>query len=67
MKQRNGSDTLVSLVAGRDDYMHFTSVGSPEGWLTGADFERCAADSDLKRSILFEGADSNAGQRYRKS
>lgn len=67
MKQRNGSGTLVSLVAGKDDYKNFTSVGSPEGWLMDADFERCAADSDLKRSILFEGAESDEGQRYRKS
>jgi hypothetical protein len=55
------------LVAGKDDYKNFTSVGSPEGWLMDADFERCAADSELKRSILFEGAESDEGQRYRKS
>ena len=65
MKQRNGSGTLVSLVEGKDDFNHFTVVGKPEGWLTEADFERCAADSKLKRTILYEGADSDKGQRYK--
>ncbi|MBH67002.1 MAG: phytanoyl-CoA dioxygenase [Rhodospirillaceae bacterium] len=66
MKQRNGAKSLVTLVAGEDNFNNFKSVGPPSGWLADRDFDLCAADSDSKREILYEGAETDQGQRYRK-
>ena len=67
MKQTNGAKSLVTLVAGQDKFNHFTSVGSPKGWLSEDDFKLCAIDSESKREILYEGAKTSQGKRYRKS
>ena len=67
MKQTNGAKSLVTLVAGQDKFNHFTSVGSPNGWLSEDDFRICANDSESKREILYEGADTDQGKRYQKS
>ncbi len=67
MKQTNGAKSLVTLVAGQDKFNHFTSVGSPNGWLSEDDFRICAKDSESKREILYEGANTDRGKRYQKS
>ena len=52
MKQTNGAKSLVTLVAGQDKFNHFTSVGSPNGWLSEDDFRICAKDSESKLSLI---------------
>ena len=64
MKQRTDDKTLVTLVSGEDVFGHFTVAGSPKGWLHEDDFELCRQDSEIKRLVLYEGADTNEGQRY---
>ena len=64
MKQRTDDKTLVTLVSGEDVFGHFTVAGSPKGWLHEDDFELCRQDSEIKRRVLYEGADTNQGQRY---
>lgn len=64
MKQRTGDRSLVALVSGEDRYDHFTIAGTPKSRLSAEDFELCRRDSEIKRRVLYEGADANAGQRY---
>ena len=64
MKQRTDDKTLVTLVSGEDVFGHFTVAGSPKGWLHEDDFELCRQDSEIKRRVLYEGADTDEGQRY---
>lgn len=64
MKQRSGDRTLVALVSGEDHYGHFTIAGPPRGRLAEADFELCRRDSEIKRRVLYEGADPSGGKRY---
>ena len=65
MRQRTGDKTLVALVSGRDDYGHFEVAGPPSAPLQEADFARCQRDSEIKAKILYDGAGSVAGQRYK--
>jgi ectoine hydroxylase-related dioxygenase (phytanoyl-CoA dioxygenase family) len=65
MQQKTGDRSLVALVSGEDRYGHFTVAGSPRGWLDEADFELCRRDTEIKRRVLYEGADSGKGRRYR--
>lgn len=64
MKQRSGDRSLVSLVAGEDRYGHFTIAEPPRGRLLEEDFERCRRDQEIKRRVLYEGADTKRGKRY---
>lgn len=64
MKQRSGDRSLVALVRGEDRYNHFTVAGSPAGRLTEQDFELCRGDAEIKRRVLYEGAQDAAGKRY---
>ena len=64
MKQRTGDKSLVALVAGKDDYGHFTIAGPPRGRLSEEDFALCRADAAIKRRVLYEGAESDNGKRY---
>lgn len=58
MKQRSGDRSLVALVAGQDRYGHFTIAEPPKGRLLDEDFERCFRDLEIKRRVLYEGADA---------
>ena len=64
MRQQSGDRSLVALVSGKDNYGHFTIAGSPRGRLSDEDFELCRRDADIKRRVLYEGADAAAGKRY---
>lgn len=64
MKQRSGDRSLVRLVSGSDRFGHFAIAGAPRGRLDPADFELCRADADIKRRVLYAGAETDKGQRY---
>lgn len=64
MKQHTGDRSLVAHVSGKDDYGHFTIAEPPKGRLLEEDFERCQRDAEIKRKILYAGADANKGKRY---
>ena len=65
MKQTTGDKSLVALVGGEDRYGHFKISQPPQGRLRDEDFELCRQDSEIKRRVLYEGADpENKGQRY---
>ena len=65
MRQRGGDRSLVAHVAGEDRYGHFTVAGPPRGRLADEDFELCRRDTEIKRRVLYEGADPDKrGQRY---
>ncbi len=64
MKQRSGDRSLASLVAGEDKFGHFAVAGPPQGRLSKADFERCREDAQIKRRVLYAGAEAEKGQRY---
>ncbi|QUJ78158.1 phytanoyl-CoA dioxygenase family protein [Sulfitobacter albidus] len=55
MRQQNGAKSLVTLVAGRDDYGHFTLADRPRGRLHPEDFALCREDAARRHEILFEG------------
>lgn len=61
MKQRTGDRSLVALVAGEDKYGHFTIAEPPKGRLLDEDFERCFRDLEIKRRVLYEGVEDQAG------
>ncbi|MEM6497442.1 MAG: phytanoyl-CoA dioxygenase, partial [Pseudomonadota bacterium] len=65
MKQTTGDKSLVALVSGEDRYGHFKIAEPPKGRLLEEDFELCRQDTEIKRRVLYEGADpSQAGKRY---
>jgi len=65
MKQKTGDKSLVALVNGEDRHGHFTVAPPPEGRLREADFALCRRDMEIKERILYEGAESKRGNRYR--
>jgi hypothetical protein len=65
MKQTSGDRLLAALVSGTDRHGNFIIAPPPEGKLLEADFAQCRQDLALKGKILYEGAQSNSGQRYR--
>ncbi len=65
MKQKSGEKTLVTLVAGNDDFGHFKTVAAPSGRLAPDDFELCRQDAEIKRRLLYQGAEEAAGQGKR--
>jgi ectoine hydroxylase-related dioxygenase (phytanoyl-CoA dioxygenase family) len=64
MRQETRDRPLVTLVSGEDTYGHFTVTGSPRGRLAEEDFELCRRDAEIKRRILYVGAEKNTGGRY---
>jgi ectoine hydroxylase-related dioxygenase (phytanoyl-CoA dioxygenase family) len=64
MKQRSGDRSLVALVNGEDTHGNFEVAGPPRGWLSDEDFELAHRDSQIKRRVLYEGAEIQRGQRY---
>ena len=64
MKQKTGDRSLVALVAGEDRHGHFTIAGPPKGRLHEDDFALCAKDTEIKRRVLYEGAETDAFKRY---
>lgn len=64
MKQRTGDRSLVALVSGEDRFGNFTVSGPPAGRLMDDDFERCRNDAEIKRRVLYAGADASKGNRY---
>ena len=64
MKQSTGDRSLVALVSGEDRYGHFTVADTPKGRLLEEDFELCRRDTEIKRRILYAGAEAAKGQRY---
>lgn len=64
MKQDTGDKSLVALVSGRDEYNNFTIADGPKGWLAEEDFDACRRDAEIKRRVLYAGAETDKGQRY---
>ena len=64
MKQRSGDRSLVALVSGSDHFNHFAIAGAPKGRLHDDDFELCRRDVEIKRRVLYEGAEGKGGQCY---
>ena len=64
MAQQSGDKTLVALVSGEDRYGNFEIAGPPRGRLNEADFDLCRRDTEIKRRILYEGAEDQEGKRY---
>jgi len=64
MKQRSGDRSLVALVNGDDTHGNFKVAGPPRGWLADEDFDLVLQDSEIKRRVLYEGAETQKGQRY---
>ena len=64
MKQRSGDRSLVTLVSGEDHYGHFTVASEPRGWLAEEDFELIRQDTEIKRRVLYQGAEDKIGKRY---
>lgn len=64
MKQSSGDKSLVALVSGEDRYGHFTVAQSPKSRLAEEDFDLCRRDAEIKRRVLYEGADPDQGKRY---
>ena len=64
MKQRTGDKSLVIQVSGEDKFGNFTVSGGPKGWLHEDDFDACRRDSEIKRRVLYEGAETDQGKRY---
>jgi ectoine hydroxylase-related dioxygenase (phytanoyl-CoA dioxygenase family) len=65
MKQSSGEKTLVAQVAGEDRHGNFVVAGPPQGRLHEDDFVRCRHDSQIKRRLLYAGAEDKAGQGKR--
>ncbi|MGI9405344.1 MAG: phytanoyl-CoA dioxygenase family protein [Hyphomicrobiaceae bacterium] len=64
MKQQSGDKSLVAHVSGEDRFGHFIVAGPPNGRLAEEDFELCRRDTEIKRRVLYEGADASKGNRY---
>ena len=64
MKQRSGDRALVAHVSGEDRFGHFAIAGPPKGRLAEEDFDLCREDAQIKRRVLYEGADAAQGKRY---
>jgi hypothetical protein len=65
MKQETGDRTLVAHVSGEDQFNNFTVAPPPAGRLLDDDFDLCRQDMEIKRRVLYAGAESDKGQRYR--
>lgn len=64
MQQVTGDRSLVAHVSGEDRFGHFTVAEPPKGRLLEEDFARVEADNQIKRKILYRGAEKHGGKRY---
>lgn len=64
MAQKSGDHALVAHVSGTDNHRHFRIAESPKGRLQDSDFELCRQDAEIKRRVLYRGAEDKKGQRY---
>ncbi len=64
MKQQSGDKSLVAHVSGTDRFGHFNVAQSPKDRLQETDFDLCRRDAEIKRRVLYEGADASRGKRY---
>ena len=64
MKQQSGDRPLVALVKGKDRFGHFRIARSPKDRLSEDDFALCRRDAEIRRRVLYEGADASRGKRY---
>ena len=64
MKQRTGDKPLVALVSGVDNFNHFNIAQPPKQRLLESDFLLCKQDAEIKRRVLYQGAEDQSGQRY---
>jgi ectoine hydroxylase-related dioxygenase (phytanoyl-CoA dioxygenase family) len=65
MKQETGDRSLVAHVSGEDNFNNFTVAPPPTDRLRESDFALCRDDQEIKRRVLYAGAESEKGQRYR--
>ncbi len=64
VKQAGGEKPLVSHVHGTDEFGHYDIADTPHGRLLQSDFERCKKDAEVRRKILYAGAEKPSGTRY---
>ena len=64
VKQAGGEIPLVAHVHGNDNYGHYQIAGTPKARLLEEDFQRCAKDAQIRRKILYAGAQQKSGTRY---
>ena len=57
MKQASGVRPLAVLVSGEDRYGHFKLASPPDDRLRESDFALCRRDAEVKRRVLYEGAE----------
>ena len=57
MKQQSGVRPLAALVSGEDRYGHFRVAPPPDDRLRESDFALCRRDAEVKRRVLYEGAE----------
>jgi Phytanoyl-CoA dioxygenase (PhyH) len=67
MKQVSGERLLVSHVSGEDRYGHFEHMPAPSGRLLAEDFDRARCNADMKREILYKGAQPGLVKENRRA
>jgi hypothetical protein len=67
MKQVSGERLLVSHVSGEDRYGHFEHMPAPSGRLLAEDFDRARRNADMKREILYKGAQPELVKENRRA
>ena len=67
MKQVSGDKLLVSHVSGKDKYGHFEIMPAPAGRLLAEDFDRARRNADMKREILYKGAEPELVKENRRA
>ena len=65
MQQESGDRSLTAHVSGEDNFNHFTVAPPPTDRLRESDLALCRQDMEIKRRVLYAGAESDKGQRYR--
>jgi hypothetical protein len=67
MKQVTGERLFVSHVSGTDRYGHFEHMPAPSGRLLAEDFDRARRNADMKREILYKGAQPDLVKENRRA
>jgi hypothetical protein len=67
MKQVSGERLLVSHVSGADRHGHFEHMPAPSGRLLAEDFDRARRNADMKREILYKGAQPELVKENRRA
>jgi len=67
MKQVSGDRLLVSHVSGEDRHGHFEHMPAPAGRLLAEDFDRARRNADMKREILYKGAEPELVKENRRA